>query len=1359
MKYWSYDPFCAKMKVVDILSAFLPFDRRLAMPAGDTLPDRARGAALFADISGFTALTATLRHELGARRGAEEVIAHIDSLYATLIEQVHNYCGSIIGFSGDAVTCWFDEPAGGVPDAVERAATCAFELQVVMATRPAIVTPAGASIPLAIKVAVAAGPARRFLVGDPDTYVIEVLAGATLDRMAAAEGLARRGEVIVAPEVAARLGRAAPVLEWREAAGDAYAVLGSLTNRVSPSPPPEPPPLEPDVARRWLLPPIYDHLRDGAAEFLSELRPAVSLFARFSGIDYDADDDAERKLDAFVRRAQAVLSHYDGYLLQITMGDKGSYLYASFGAPIAHEDDAARAAAAALELRELPAALGFLDPLRIGLSSGLVHSGAYGSSQRRTYGVMGNQVNISSRLMSAAQPGRILISRRVAEALPAEFELDDLPPITLKGVLEPFPVAELRGRRAARRARVAYAPAVMVGRDAERALLDDALGCLAAGESTTLLIEGAAGMGKSLLMQDLTAKAGEALPAARILIGGGDAVERSTPYYGWRPVYERLFAPDGPFDAAAREAFLDRLDPAARSLAPLLNSVLPLDLADNELTEAMAGEARRENTQGLLIDMLRAATAGAPLLLLFDDAQWLDSVSWSLALRARREVEPLLLAMVTRPPGEDAPPDYLELVAQPATRRIELGTLPLAVIDTLVGRRLGGVSLPPAVARLIHEKAEGHPFFSEELAYALRDAGLLRVDGGEARLAPGADLEALGFPGTIQGVITSRIDRLPPSQQLTVKVASVIGRIFAVRVLSGIYPVPGEETQLRENLKRLERLDITPQESPEPNLAYLFKHIVTQEIVYGLMTTAQRRQLHRSAALWYEGAAEGDTTRALSLLAHHWRLAGDAGRAIDYYERAGENAFRDYANLEAIRFLEQALALSGQATPPAASARMARWRRLMGEARYRLTQVESSAADYEAALALLGRPASASAAARGLRLGREMVVQLAHRAAPGRLVGRAAPDEAATLLETARAYEGVAEIYYNQGDILGSFYCTMTAFNLAERAGPSAELARGYANMCATLGGIGINGAADGYRERAVRLAPAVDDPARAWIQIPLSVHSLWTANWDRAEAEIGKALGIYSRLGEWRQWCVAAWVWPQVAQARGRLERAGELWAELYGVAERSHDTRHQVRARGGHFFNALSLGRTSEALAHLAEVDGIMADNPEMVAVEERVWHGMRAVAALGRGDGAGAAAEAREQLAAIGRARFKFDLLEVFAAPAEVFLALWERGEATAAEATAGERALAGYARTYAFARPRALRLRGRHAWLAGNPAKARKQWEKSIAQAAALDMPYERALTLWAMGRYLDDPAAADEAGRLLAALGCDPSLIG
>lgn len=1317
---------------MNTISVFLPLDRRIALAAGRSLPDRANGAALFVDISGFTPLTATLRHELGARRGAEEVIRHVDTVFAALIARIHHYHGNVIGFSGDAITCWFDddtaEPGRGGP-AATRAVAAALELQSVMAMLSSITTPAGTVIPLGIKVAVACGPARRFLVGDPQTYVIEVIAGATVDRTATAEKLAASGEIIVSAEVLDHI-KSPIVGEWRVAGVERYAVIDTLPHNPH-LPPRVAPELDDDTARPWLLPPVYNHLRQGTADFLAELRPAVPMFVRFSGIDYDADDEAGAKLDAFVRRAQAILDHYEGFLVQITMGDKGSYLYISFGAPVAHENDDYRAAAAALELREVAATLGYLEPLQIGISRGLIHSGTYGGPHRRTFAVMGNEVNISARLMSQARPGQILISSRVAQTIAGEFESNELPPIRLKGMTELFPIAEL-----ARRAAVSRGPrpgrlSAMIGREVERATVDQALIDLGGGGRIALLIEGAAGMGKSLLMQELAARAADG--EAVVLSGSGDAIERSTPYYGWRPIYESLYLNDIRAEPDWRERLIDRLGPAAEPLAPLLNAVLPLALPDNALTSQLAGEARQDNTLQVLIDLLRVAVAGRPLVLLFDDAHWLDSASWALISRLWREVSPLLLVLGSRPYGDEAPAVYGELRASPDARSVTIDSLPRSAVEDLVCRRLGVVKLPPEVARLIHDKAEGHPFFSEELAYALRDAGLLRVADGEARIAPGADLSALDFPTTIQGVITSRIDRLSPSQQLTVKVASVIGRIFSVRVLDGIYPVEGGGAQLRANLKRLERLDITPEESPEPNLAYIFKHIVTQEIVYSLMTFAQRRQLHRNTAQWYEGgtagaadgAAEGPQARNYPLLAHHWRLAGDDEKALAYYELAGESAFRDFANQEAIRFFEAALELSGPEVTPV---RRARWRRLQGESRYRLTQIEAAVGDYHGALALLGRPVPASNAGRGAGLGRAVGRQVGHRLWPGRFVGRAAPEERESLLEASRLLGGLAEIYYNLGDFLASFYCTMTAFNLAERAGTSPELMRGYANMCATLGAVSLNSAADGYRRLALAMESQIDDlPARAWSRITLSTHSVWVADWERAEKEIGEALEIYTQLGDWRLWGVAAWLWPQVAQSRGKLEQARDLWAELHAVAARSRDTRHVVRGRGGQFFNFASLDQWAEARQCLADVGSVLDENPEMMPMEERLWHAANATQALRDEAWATARDEARETLAAIGRARFKFDLMEVFATPAEVYLALWEQGQAAAVDAQAACKVINGYARTYAFARPRSLRLGGRYAWLAGNRRKAARLWAKSLAQADALRMPHERALT--------------------------------
>lgn len=1340
---------------MESLTTFLPLDRRRALAAGQSLPDRIRGTVLFADISGFTPLTAVLAQELGPHRGAEELTRHLNRVYTDLIAQVHRYHGSVITFSGDAITCWFDHTDDAEATSPAPALACALAMQQAVAQLEAVTTPGGTVITLGLKVALTTGPARRFLVGDPETQCVEVLAGATLDHMAAAEKQAEKGDVVVTADFLDHLPHFPTVADWRsDDAGHRYALITDMTLPEVPDAQLPIASIAEETVRSWLLPPVHARLQQGPDEFLAELRPAVALFLNFSGIDYDGDDDAGEKLDTFVRQAQAILNRYEGFLLQITMGDKGSYLYAALGAPLAHEDDAVRAAAIALELRKMANSLPFLQPVQIGISQGLVHSGAYGSPVRRTYGVMGNNVNIAARLMSTAQPGQILVSRPIAEAVGQAFELTALPPVRLKGIHDPFPLWELQGRRtAAWSVLPSKSQPAMVGREAERAQMEAALARLAVGRTTTLLIEGPAGIGKSRLVQELLSL--EIPETAVVLLGQGDAIEKSSAYHAWQPIFEQLI--DVPVDISEDDAsqvaqLVDSLPPDVRQLAPLLNAVLPVSLPDNELTAQMTGEVRQENTLQLLVTILQTAVAGQPLLIALEDAHWLDSGSWALVRRVQREVPSLLLVIVTRPFTDTAPTVYDDLRELPATEHIVLDVLPVTAVDRLICQRLGVGRLPPVVADLIHEKAEGNPFFSEELAYALRDAGLIEVVDGECRLvADDDDFRVLDFPNTIQGVITSRIDLLPPSQQLTVKVASVIGRVFAYRLLRDIYPAESERPQLMQNLTQLEKLDITPMETPEPDLAYIFKHIVTQEVVYSLMTFAQRRQLHRNTAVWYEQARERDQSRFYPLLAYHWHQAGVTEKAITYYGQAGEDAFHNYANQEAIRFLTQAIALSGE---DASSLQLAHWHRQIGEAAYRLTLMEKSQQHYHAALALVGRPIPDGTVRRALGLLRQVGRQVGHRLLPDRFVGQTGSAlERDVLLETSRVYEAVSEIYYNIGDFLTSSYCVMTAFNLAEKAGASPELVRGYANMCATLGAMSLNGLADSYRDRALETAVDIDDiNTKAYIQIPLSSHSVWVGAWDRAEQEINAALTIYSRLGDWRHWCVAAWLWPQVAQGKGELSRARDLWAELYTIARRSQDTRHQVRSRGGQMFNFLSQGDLEAAFACVTDVDVILEENPEMMPLEERLWYAMTAMRALLQGEWTQARELAHTQLEAIARARFKYDLLEVFATGAEVFLTLWERGEASGDEAQQGCKVLNQYARTYAFARPRLLRYQARYAWLSGKRRRAASLWRKSAARAEAMGMHYEQGAALYEMGRYLEDDASLSRANEIAAEIG-------
>ena len=187
-------------KSIEALAAYIPMDRRVALARGENLPIHTEGAALFADISGFTPLTETLANELGPQRGAEELTYHLNQVYDAVIAELHRYRGSVIGFSGDAITCWFDGDDG------RAGVAAALAIQETMRAFERIRIPGDLTVNLAVKVAVANGPVRRFVVGDPDHSYIDVLGGQTIALMAQTERTAERGEVLVTEPVIANIG-------------------------------------------------------------------------------------------------------------------------------------------------------------------------------------------------------------------------------------------------------------------------------------------------------------------------------------------------------------------------------------------------------------------------------------------------------------------------------------------------------------------------------------------------------------------------------------------------------------------------------------------------------------------------------------------------------------------------------------------------------------------------------------------------------------------------------------------------------------------------------------------------------------------------------------------------------------------------------------------------------------------------------------------------------------------------------------------------------------------------------------------------------------------------------------------------
>jgi class 3 adenylate cyclase/tetratricopeptide (TPR) repeat protein len=924
-------------------TAYLPSDRRRALLAGRQLPERAIGAVLFVDISGFTPLTETLARQFGRSRGAELLTRTLNEVYQALIDQVDRYGGCVIGFAGDAITCWFDANDGTLRAAAARALAAAQAMQRAIEPFVAYAVANGAIAELAIKTALASGPVRRLLVGDPAIQIIDVLAGAPLERMAAAEHVAQSGEMVADLETIELLDLRTAVGIWRsDDAGQPIGVLTRLSDAdFSPSAAELPELVElPDkVIRSWLLPAVWANLQEGGEQYLAELRPAAALFLRFSGLAFEADEQAARHLDAYIRWVQQVLLRHEGALIQLTTGDKGSYFYAAFGAPVAHDDYVERAIAAALELRTSASRFDFITHVQIGVSAGMMRAGAYGSRTRRTYGVLGDETNMAARLMMQAAPGQILVSARVAEQVQERYSLDALGERKFKGKRDPQPVYVVTGARSLTLMQLdTFYHARPLGRDHELAAIAALIDRATSGRGRLLRIEGEAGAGKSHLAAESARLAAQ---RGFLPLYGACQSSGQQPYGALREPLATLLGMAGEQQAApinARIAQLQaavlRIEPTWGVRLPLLGDVFDLPIADNPTTAALDLRLRREALGALVVDLFERFAQRQPIFLFLEDIHWLDEADQVVVLALARALAtaPLLVCLTHRPANRREAAFFDALSALPEQLNLHLTELDASAVAALVEARLAS-KVEPLVAELVSAHTQGNPFFAEEMVNALRERGQISLHegvwraarsfiqalhesssleriGDSWRLRSNARLDAmtLGIPETVQGLVLSRLDRLSEDTRLTLKVAAVIGRSFELTVLAEAHPHRPTLQTVRRQLAELEQSEFIRTEHLLAEPTCIFRHSISQEAVYQTLLESQRQELHLAVGRVLERHAP----HAVERLAHHFLLADSAeptvrARAVHYLEAAAWRAKRRYANETALAYFERAL--------------------------------------------------------------------------------------------------------------------------------------------------------------------------------------------------------------------------------------------------------------------------------------------------------------------------------------------------------------------------------------------------------------------------------------------------------------------
>jgi ABC-type oligopeptide transport system substrate-binding subunit/class 3 adenylate cyclase len=651
---------------------------------------------------------------------------------------------------------------------------------------------------------------------------------------------------------------------------------------------------------------------------------------------------------------------YEGTLARL-MGDA---VLAFFGAPIAHEDDPERACRAALDIlkgaSQCAARLehergitGF--NVRVGIHTGLVVVGEVGSDLRVEYTAMGDAINLAARMESAARPGTVLISEATRKLVAPLFETEALGPIEVKGKAQPVSVyrvlaakevpGKLRG--------IAGLESPFVGREAQLQALRETLQRLQAGTGGVVTLVGEAGIGKSRLVAesralceaearkryDVIASEAKQSPPAQVRDCFGKMTPRndtlvrwiegrclsygsSIAYQLWLDVLHSLLGvtlDDAP--QAVLERLRERLQEACpdrfQGVYPYVGRVMSLPLEESlagELNE-LEGQDLRSHTFHALQTLIVCAANQRPLVVVCEDLHWADPTSIELLeqLLPITERVPLLLLCVFRPVKDHACWRFRERVAQACPQchtSLLLDPLSPTESQTLVANLLEIDDLPEALREHVLSRAEGNPFYVEEVIRSLIDRGAVVQDPTSGCWTATAVVAEIPIPDTLQGVLMARIDRLQEDTRRVLQMAAVIGRIFLHRVLAEIAK---EERRLDNQLLTLQQEEMIRERARTPELEYMFKHDLTREAAYNGLLKKQRRVFHRQVGEALERLFPERIEEQLGLLAYHWEQAGDAAKATEYLLRAGDKARIAYAHQEAVDFYRRALPfLKGQ---------------------------------------------------------------------------------------------------------------------------------------------------------------------------------------------------------------------------------------------------------------------------------------------------------------------------------------------------------------------------------------------------------------------------------------------------------------
>jgi class 3 adenylate cyclase/tetratricopeptide (TPR) repeat protein len=1142
-------------------------------------------------------------------------------------------------------------------------------------------------------------------------------------------------------------------------------------------------------------------MEEGLPRRDEERRYATVLFADVSGFTAMSEKMDPEDVTVLMNRCFALLEaavrRYGGTV------DKyiGDCVMAVFGVPVALEETPRSAVNAAIEMRKAIYDLNGRRPgpvkldIHTGINTGLVLAGDVGGAVKRDFTVMGDTVNLASRLKDASPHGAIWVGSETYRHTRDAFEYRVLKPLQLKGKDRPVPIYEVLSKHetpyrvegAVRRRLTSR----LVGRDEEIGELSGAVAAVVEGRGGVVSLIGEAGLGKTRLVRELCS--GPESANATILQGRSLSVGQRLSFHpfcdllrDWAVVSEDQPAAElvARLDVSIRRLFGDETSEVLPFVATMMGA--PLAGAARTRVEGITGEALDRLVRKNVRDLFTRIATVSPLILVLEDLHWADESSIGLleSLLGLTRAHPILFVNISRPSFAETSERILQASRRlPPETHTEIHLQPLNLRDSrsFIDNLFPRGDLPATIRGDIQGRAGGNPFYLEEVIRSLIDEGA--VTHVDRALCVTDKIHAVSIPGTIREVIMTRIDRLKDRERTVFQIAAVIGRSFDYDILVELVP---DRERLDEDLDRLVGLELLVREH-----GYSFKHALIQEVAYDSILRATREKLHGRVAevievkhaliqeVGYAGIPSGaraemhgmvaevlETKRGVGCgvaaqLAYHFSLAGQTERAETYLFEAGDEAARSSASNEALYFFREAsrlyLATHGDGADPR---RQALLQKNIALALFNRGQLIEAGQHFTQAIECLGEKLPHRQMAIVMRFAQALVVVMWRiHVSSGRRHRAPATDTDRELIDIM-FHRAQAQTTADPARFL---FDTMENLRKLDSVDPRTVPNAGgmYASVVGifSYGGISFR-VGERFLRRAAPLVARNDAREVLLFRLMSYLHHLLAGSWSEEHTIDEPLIEQNLRLGE--LWTVTSYLGLETEQRirQGRFAAAHARLTQLRTIED----------AYGSDL--AKSNRQAMTALLHLERrelpraldaAEAYYAEHQDKLFNVYALGILAKIHVQMGRLDEAERALErAAEIVKRAGRVP-PFHLSNCLRSRLLLEVAKLDAGTGSPAGATKAARAALRLARRVAWQRPEVYGLTGTVHWLRGRRRAALRMWGRSLAEGERLETMPELARTYGEIGRRLAQssdvtiadlsPAGCVEKGReLLSRLG-------